>query len=102
MTEINKTEQSDHTWQPSDFGFQRADKESLIVDGPQQSAALIREVFGGANGPPRNIVVMNAAAALWTVGKYASLDACAAAAAEAIDTGAARDLLARLAEVSNS
>ena len=102
VTEINKTEQSDHTWQPSDFGFQRADKESLIVEGPQQSAALIREIFGGANGPPRNIVVMNAAAALWTVGKYASLDACAAAAAEAIDTGAARDLLARLAEVSNS
>jgi anthranilate phosphoribosyltransferase len=43
-------------------------------------------------------VVLNAAAALWTAGKSASLAECARLATEAIDSGAARRLLAQLAE----
>ena len=59
---------------------------------------LIRGILAGRRGPPRDIVVANAAAALWTVGRSASLPECARQTAEAIDSGAAGGLLARLAE----
>ena len=70
----------------------------MLIDGPEQSAAIIREILAGRSGPPRDVVVANAAAALWTAGRGDSLAACAELAAEAIDSGAARDLLKRLAE----
>ena len=71
-----------------------------MVEGPEQSARIIREILDGRTGPPRDIVVANAAAALWTAGRDDSLLECVRLAAEAIDRGAARDLLARLAERS--
>ena len=61
---------------------------------------MIRDIFAGKPGPPRDIVVVNAAAALWTAGRDEPLSQCARLAAEAIDTGAAAELLARLAERS--
>ncbi len=63
---------------------------------------LIRDILAGVSGPPRDIVVLNAAAALWTAGRDESPSRCAQIAAEAIDSGAARDLLAKLAELSNA
>ena len=56
----------------------------------------------GARGPRGDIVILNAAAALWTVGKDASLDGSARLAARAIDSGAAADLLARLVAMTNA
>ena len=89
------------TWRPEDFGLQRAGLESMKVSGPDESAAMIRAILNGQPGPPREIVVLNAAAALWTAGKQASLRDCAAQAAAAIDSAAARDLLAQLVERTN-
>ncbi len=86
------------TWTPADFGLDQADLSTMQVSGPAQSAAMVRGVLDGRRGPPRDIVVANAAAAIWTVGRSASLTDSARQAAEAIDTGAARDLLARLVE----
>ena len=59
---------------------------------------MIRGIFAGRSGAARDIVVANAAAALWTVGRSADLAQCARPAAEAIDSGAAAGLLARLVE----
>lgn len=84
-------------WHPTVFGLKPAERETLIVEGPAQSAEVIREILAGQSGPPRDIVVMNAAAAIWTVGRSSSLHECVRLAAEAIDSGAARDLLRRLA-----
>lgn len=89
-------------WTPADFGLQPAGRETMLVEGPEQSAAVIREIFEGQPGPPREIVVANAAAALWTVGRDDALRGCAGKAAEAIDSGAARELLARLARRTNA
>ena len=72
----------------------------MLVSGPAESAEIIRGILDGRAGPPRDIVVANAAAALWTVGRSPSLPECVRQAAEAIDSGAARDLLARLVERS--
>ena len=84
-------------WQPADFGLQPAGREEMLVSGPQESAEMIREILRGRAGPPRDIVVANAAAALWTVDATRSLKDCACLAAEAIDRGAAAQLLTRLA-----
>jgi anthranilate phosphoribosyltransferase len=53
------------------------------------------------NGPARDIIVLNAAAGLLLCGDDSSPESCADRAAEAIDSGAAADLLRRLAELSH-
>jgi len=88
-------------WRPADFGLDEAGPEAMRVDGPAQSAEVIRAILDGRRGPPRDIVLANAAAALWTAGRSPSLRQCVRLAAEAIDSGAARELLARLAERSH-
>lgn len=88
------------TWTPEDFGLTRSDRSCMLVDGPEASAAMIRRILAGEPGPCRDIVVLNAAAALWTTLKSNDLKMCAAQSAAAIDTGAARELLTRLTEVS--
>ena len=91
----------EHLWQPADVGLSLASVETLLVDGPEASARIIRQVLAGELGPPRDIGVMNAAAALWVSGADHSLFSCAARAAQAIDSGAAEKLLHRLIEVSH-
>jgi len=101
VTEAAEGRLREFEWNPSDFGLEPSARESWLVDGPKQSAAMIRDILEGRPGPPRDIVVANAAAALWTAGRDDSLRACARLADEAIQTGAARDLLARLVERTN-
>ena len=88
-------------WAPEDFGLERASKQELVIDGPDQSAERIREILAGKAGPPRDVVVINVATALWITGFSDDLRKCADHAAEAIDSGKARELLAKLAEVSH-
>lgn len=87
-------------WTPEDFGLQPAGRTGMLVDSPEESAAVVRAVLSGERGPPREIVVLNAAAALWTAGKVADLQEAAGCAAEAIDRGVARDLLSRWTAIS--
>lgn len=88
------------TWTPEAFGLGRASLDDLLVEGPEESAAIIRRVLSGESGPARDIVVANAAAALWVAGKTKSTEEAASLAARAIDSGAAGRLLAALAERS--
>jgi anthranilate phosphoribosyltransferase len=101
VTVVENGTLSELKWSPSDFGVEQSPLDALIVDGPQQSAAVIRDVLNGADGPALDIVVVNAAAALWTARKSDSLEACAVLARSAIQSGAARQLLDRLAERTN-
>ena len=102
VTEVRQGHLSEFTWHPADFGLEVANVESMLVDGPGASAAKIREILAGHQGPSRDIVVLNAAAALWTAGKDASVSICAQLAAQSIDSGQAAELLAKLAELSNT
>lgn len=88
-------------WTPADFGLQATqDFNPLLVDGPQASAKIIQRVLKGEPGTARDIVVINAAAGIWTV-KQNSLDEAVAQACEAIDSGATQRLLDKLAEASH-
>ncbi len=102
VTEVVGHALTELTWQPADFGLEESGNESMLVDGPQASAAMIREVLSGKAGAARDIVVINAAAALWTAGINESLVECATKTAEAIDSGAAEGLLAKLAQANHA
>jgi anthranilate phosphoribosyltransferase len=92
---------SELTWSPADFGLSTSPLDSLLVDGPPQSAAMIEQVLLGKQGPAFDIVVVNAAAALWTARKATSPMQCAELAQWAIESGTARQLLSRLVERTN-
>jgi anthranilate phosphoribosyltransferase len=89
-------------WQPGDFGIAQASLAELEVEDPAHSARVIRAVLAGEQGAAREIVVLNTAAALLLAGKSTEPKSVAAIAAEAIDSGAAAALLARLAERSHA
>ena len=58
----------------SDFGSRAPSREALLVDDARSKApTIIRRVLAGEPGPARDIVVLNAAAALWTAGQHQSL-----------------------------
>jgi len=86
------------TWSPEDFGARRAGLDALRVEGPAESAEVIRGILAGRPGPPRDIVAANAAAALWTARRRPTIAECVALARAAIDSGAAAELLRRLIE----
>jgi len=90
------------TVQPEDFGLARARMEDIAVTSVSESAEIIRAVLSGGSGPARDIVLLNAAAALVVAGKADDVPAGLAAAAEAIDSGAAAASLERLVQVSNA
>lgn len=60
---------------PEQFGLQRADIRGLAVGDPQQSLALIRAVFANQPGPARDIVALNAGAAIYASGLSNTLEA---------------------------
>jgi len=89
-------------WTPADFGLPTSPVTSLAASGPQASAAIIQQILKGEKGPPRDIVVANAAAALWLAGRADTLAFAARDAEAAIDSGAAARLLADLAQATRS
>lgn len=86
---------------PDEFGLARTDSASLRVDGPAESAATIRKVLDGRKGAPRDIVLLNAAAAIYVAGGADSLAEAVPVAASSIDSGAAAKVLERLIQLTN-
>jgi anthranilate phosphoribosyltransferase len=83
---------------PEDAGLSPAPLEALRGGDPQANAAIARDVLSGAPGPKRDVVLLNAAAALVVAGRATSLREGVAQAAAAIDDGRARQLLERVRE----
>jgi anthranilate phosphoribosyltransferase len=86
---------------PEQAGLQRHDIKDILGGDPPHNAGAIRALFDGAPGAYRDIVLLNAAAALIVADKVADLREGAEVAAEIIDSGKARDTLNRLVAVSN-
>ncbi len=85
---------------PQDVGLEHGMLSALKGGIPDDNADAIRKVLGGAKGPFRDIVLLNAAAALVVSDKAHDLKEGLVMAANAIDSGAAADRLARLEAVS--
>jgi len=82
--------------EPGEFGLVAAELEDVVGGSPEENAAASRAVLAGEVGPRRDLVVLNAGAAIYVGGLAASLGEGAEKAAVAIDSGAARELLERL------
>jgi anthranilate phosphoribosyltransferase len=86
---------------PSDVGLTAVKVEDLGVGAPEENAAVLREILAGGGGPRREVVELNAAAGLVVAGVVDDLIAGIEAARHSIESGAARERLERLIEVSN-
>src|SRR5262245_19234026 len=87
---------------PSRLGLERATLEGLRGGDPQTSAAIALAVLRGERGARRDVVVLNAAAALEVAGKASSPEEAMAIAAASIDSGAAMDTLVRWVTASEA
>ena len=83
------------------LGFAPAPVESITVDSPAASLAVIRSVLDGEAGPAADITTLNAAAAIHVSGIAPSLEDGVARARESIGSGRAAQVLERLVAISN-
>lgn len=82
--------------EPGQFGLAPAELDAVAGGEPAENAAATRSVLAGEPGPKRDLVLLNAAAAIYVGGLVPDLEAGVGMAAEAIDSGAAADVLERL------
>jgi anthranilate phosphoribosyltransferase len=100
ISEVRDGAVSTVTLRPEDFGLPRATIADLRGGDRDQNAQIIREILAGATGPKRDIVLMNAAAALVVGGQARDFEEGVAQAARSIDGGAARAKLEHLVRLS--
>jgi anthranilate phosphoribosyltransferase len=83
-------------WKPSDFGVEKAALEQLAGGDAYHNARIILEILAGRPGPPRDIVLVNAAAGLLAAGLVNDLPAGMRVSAHSVDSGSAADKLEKL------
>jgi anthranilate phosphoribosyltransferase len=87
---------------PEQFGMSKVNRDAVAARDLDHAARIIREVLrGDEKGPPRDIAVLNAAAAIQVAGRAATLSEGVRIACEAIDSGNASRTLDSLAAISN-
>jgi anthranilate phosphoribosyltransferase len=89
-----------HEWTAADFGLEPCAPGDLHADGPAASAAVLRSVLAGDDGPAARVVLANAAAALVAAGRVPGLRDGVALARVTLASGQARRVLDRLAVCS--
>lgn len=102
VAELKQGEVSTYTITPEDFGMSTADVSALKVEDAEQSLDVIKMVLGNQPGPARDIVVLNAGAALYAAGLADTLAAGVEKASEVIASGAALGKLDALVEATVS
>jgi anthranilate phosphoribosyltransferase len=81
---------------PEELGFARAELSEITGGSPEENAAVVRSVLSGAPGPARDVVLLNAGAAILAAGDGSDLGEAIERGREAIDSGAAERVLERL------
>lgn len=102
VAELHKGEVVEFTIDPEEFGLATSPLASIVVDGPEQSLVMVNSVFANEPGAPRDIVLMNAGAAIYVGGKASDLADGIRRANETIESGAAKSTFDRLISFSNS
>lgn len=90
-----------YTITPEQFGLQRVDAASLAGGDAKENAQITKDILSGAKGAKRDIVVLNAGAALYAGGICGSISAGMELATQVIDSGKATEVLDRLVTYSN-
>ena len=87
---------------PEDFGIARASIDSMRVDSPSESLAIIERVLGGESGAAADFVALNAGAALYAADRADTLADGVAAAQQILKTGAALERMRQYAELTQT
>ena len=87
---------------PKDLGLGRARADELKGGTPAENAALLRQVLNGDTGPRRDVVLLNAAAAILAAGRAEDWPQAMDVARESLDSGRAAQVLSRLIETSRT
>jgi anthranilate phosphoribosyltransferase len=87
---------------PEDFGIARSDAAALKGGDAASNAQAIRALFDGVQGSYRDIVLLNAAAALVIAERASDISSALMLAADALDTGKAKRVLSELVRITNS
>lgn len=90
------------TIDPRDYGCSHANIEEIIVETPAQSLALAEAVFSGLAGPARDIVRLNAAAALYCADTCSSFADAVEKSTAAIDSGIAGQRFIQLRDLTQT
>lgn len=89
--------------EPAELGLPLSPIDAIRGDGPAANAEILREVLSGErHGPARDVVLLNAAAALWVAGAASSMRDAVRLAADVVDSGRARERLDALVAFSCS
>ena len=91
---------SQYELEPAELGLGRSKPEDLRGGTPPENAALLRHVLEGETGARRDVVLLNAAAAVLAAGKAQEWPQAMAVARESLDSGRAKQALSRLVETS--
>lgn len=91
----------DYYIRPEDFQLKTTSIESLRVDDCEQAKSMLLSVLENVPGPARDIVLLNAGAAIYVAGKAETLAQSVGKAAQAIESGAALDKLRQLIEFTH-
>lgn len=84
---------------PEQFGLERAELSEIQGGTPAENARLIESILDGQHGPPRDIVLLNAAATIFVAGLADSIGDGLLLARQSIDSGAAKNKLGQLRQV---
>jgi anthranilate phosphoribosyltransferase len=101
ITELKDGSIQSYTMQPEDFGFKRCVPDDLKGGDGAENAAIILDIFNGKGGAKRDIVILNAAAAIVAGGGAERLDEGVAIARGVIDQGLALEKVEALKEMTN-
>jgi len=101
VSEFQNGEVKDYFIHPSDFGLAMGKAEDLKGGDAKENAAITVDVLKGQKGPRRDIVLLNAAAAIAAAGRAAGLKEGIILAAASIDSGAALNKLEQLKTFTN-
>ena len=101
VSEVASGRVTERTLRPEDLGLPRCLLADLLGGDVAENVRIVHDILKGERGPKRDIVLMNAAAALVAAGRAGDFREGVGLAAESIDSGAARQKLLALAEFTN-
>ena len=101
ICELKDGQYSTYTIKPEDFGLERCTRQELVGGLPEVNAGILRAIFDGEQGAKRNVVLLNAGAALH-VAKEISIADGIKEAAEIIDSGKVKAKLEEFIAATNS
>lgn len=99
--EFKNDEFKSYVIKPEDLGLTRCNKEDLVGGTPQENAAIVNDILGGAKGPKTDVVLLNAGAAIYLASDGITLKDGIEKAREIIVSGKAKKQLKEFIEETN-